>query len=470
MKAAFGIIGLGVMGKSLSRNMASKGIKLALYNRFVAGEEEQVAKRFISKHEELHLAEGFEDLVAFANALQPPRKILLMVSAGAAVDALLHSLIPVLDAGDVIIDGGNTFFEDTERRIQAMGKSGLFYIGAGISGGEEGALKGPSIMPGGSEAAWPLVSEPLQKIAAQDPNGKPCCTFVGNGGAGHFVKMVHNGIEYAEMQLIAEMYGLLRHAAGKNPAEIASLFESWLDGPAGSYLLEITTNILRTREGDHWLIDRILDQAGNKGTGSWTTMTAARAGVAIPGITAALFARFQSAFRQNRLELAATYPMPKKTMAIDTDQLLHAYQLARLLNHHQGFKLIETQSDASGWTVNLSELARIWTNGCIIRSAMMEQLQKVFGESQKMLLHPYSKKWIEAGSHALPDLCASALKARVPVPCFSASANYFLLAVEAKSTANIIQAQRDYFGAHTYKRSDDPTGKSYHTNWNSKDT
>ncbi|MCB0704082.1 MAG: NADP-dependent phosphogluconate dehydrogenase [Saprospiraceae bacterium] len=465
MKAVFGIVGLGVMGKSLSRNMASKGFRLALFNRYVQDKEEAVAENFIREFPELEDALGFEDLASFAQSLERPRKILLMVQAGSATDQTIDALRPYLEAGDILIDGGNAFFKDTESRISDLKEAGIHFMGTGVSGGEAGALNGPSIMPGGDAAAYEKISPFLEQIAAKDINGKPCCTYIGSGGSGHFVKMVHNGIEYAEMQLIAELYALLRWGTQLNPDEIADIFEPWLSGPANSYLLEITVSILRKTEGETFLIDLILDQAANKGTGSWTSIVASDLGVAIPTITAALFARFQSAFKAERVQYASQFPMHPEMLEVDVKELLDAYQLARFLNHQQGFVLMQQAAIQFEWQLNLSELARIWTNGCIIRSQMMRDISHVFSESQLLLAHPLAWHTLDAGKEALLALVGKGLAAQIPLPCFSASANYMLMAFQEDSSANLIQAQRDFFGAHTYQRVDDPSGKKYHTNW-----
>ena len=309
MKKQLGLIGLGVMGKSLSRNFADKGVQLSLYNRFVKDIEENVAVNFIKSHDELSNALGFEELDKFVASLESPRKIFLMISAGSAVDSTIENLIPLLDKGDLIIDGGNSHYKLTQARNDKLANHGIYFIGTGVSGGEEGALKGPSIMPGGEKEAYALIQNELESIAAKDKNGHACCGHIGRGGAGHFVKMVHNGIEYAEMQLIAETYGILKNSAKMSNGEISAVFEQWLSEGASSYLLEITVKILRKKEGSQDLIDIILDKAGNKGTGSWTTIAACELGVPTPTLTAALFARYQSAFKEIRTEAEKKYQL-----------------------------------------------------------------------------------------------------------------------------------------------------------------
>ncbi|MEM9822836.1 MAG: NADP-dependent phosphogluconate dehydrogenase [Bacteroidota bacterium] len=464
-KADFGLAGLGVMGKSLSRNLAQKGFHLALFNRHLDGVEEKVAERFVAEFEELNQASGHDDLLSFVDALLVPRKIFLMIPAGAAVDAMLDQLSPLLAPGDLIIDGGNTHFKDTERRHQAMKQKGLLYLGTGVSGGEEGALKGPSIMPGGSEVAYNLAKPYLEKIAAKDVLQSTCCARIGEGGAGHFVKMVHNGIEYAEMQLIAECYGLLRWGRQWTPQQIADLFEQWLSGECNSYLLEITVDILRKKEGEQWLIDLILDQAGNKGTGSWTTIAACELGVPIPTISAALFARYQSAFKAERVQAQASYQASYQSINIQTDQLKAAYQLARIINHHQGFHLIDAASAQFHWDIDLSALARIWTNGCIIRSTLMQELIQLFQSDRRILQMESIMEVANLSRQDLADTVGHGAITGIAIPCFSSALQYFNTYIQGQSTANIIQAQRDYFGAHTYRRVDDPNGPAHHTIW-----
>ena len=462
----FGLYGLGVMGKSLSRNLANNGFSLSLFNRFVKDSEENVAEEFISEYKELSTARGFQNVQDFINSLSSPRKIFLMVQAGSITDQVINELLPLLDKGDVLIDGGNSHYKDTERRAESLAKKGIHFIGSGVSGGEEGALKGPSIMPGGNEEAYKLISPYLETIAAKDANNKPCCSFVGKGGAGHFVKMVHNGIEYAEMQLLAEVYQFLRFAAGLNPGEIADILESWREGDLDSYLLEITVDILRKKDGEEFLIDYVLDKAGNKGTGSWTTIAAAELGVPATMISSALFARYLSAFKEERTIASYMYegkvPIPG---AISPEDIGKAYQLARVVNHHQGIHLISAASKEYAWDLNLPELARIWTNGCIIRSRLMEYLVFILQETDRIIFDERAKKAVSDSRPHLDEFVIESFKAGLDSPCFAAAANFLNGYSSVTSSANIIQAQRDYFGAHTYKRTDDPDGPAHHTDW-----
>jgi len=466
MKKQLGLIGLGVMGKSLARNFADKGVGLSLYNRYVEGKEEQVAEKFIGQFDELSNAEGHEDLTTFVQSLAVPRTVFLMISAGSAVDSTIDTLIPMLDKGDLIIDGGNSHYKLTQQRNDKLAQHGLYFIGTGVSGGEQGALKGPSIMPGGEPNAYEICKDALESIAAKDKNGQACCGHIGKGGAGHFVKMVHNGIEYAEMQLLAEMYGLLRNAAGYDTDFIANLFEQWTKTDLNSYLLEITVEVLRKKEGEQHLVDIILDKAGNKGTGSWTTIAACELGVPVNTLTAALFARYQSAFKSERVVNEQLYGNSSNPQKIDLTKLADAYKIARIINHHQGLELIYQASETYNWNIDMPEVARIWTNGCIIRSALMEDMVTQLTEERTLLNHPTIIELVNKNIDSLRFVCAQALQSGNAIPCLSSALTYFETYSQGQSTANIIQGQRDYFGAHTYLRKDDPSGASHHTIWN----
>lgn len=466
-KSEFGLIGLGVMGKSLARNLADKGFRLSLYNRHVPDIEENVASDFISTFKELSDASGFDEIKSFVSSLSSPRKIMLMVNAGPVVDAVITELLQYLDPGDIIIDGGNSHYQDTQRRTQYLESKGIHYIGTGVSGGEEGALKGPSIMPGGSHKAYPKVALYLETIAAKDVCGQTCCTYIGEGGAGHFVKMVHNGIEYAEMQLLAEVYSMMRTGSDLEPYDISEVMRTWCMTDLDSYLLEITVDILKKKENGAYIIDSILDQAGNKGTGSWTTIAAAELGVPITMITSALFARYMSSFKKERVVAANVYDSNFKENSNDfpSEKLMNAYRVARLVNHHQGIHLMDEADAAYSWKLNLPEIARIWTNGCIIRSKLMIQLIDVLKTEKRILIHPDISPIVRSLRKDLDETVAYAHLNRINVPCLSAACDFINAYTEARSNANIIQAQRDYFGAHTYKKLNDPTGRSYHTDW-----
>ncbi len=461
----FGLIGLGVMGKSLARNLAGKGFKLGLYNRYVKGSEEQVAEKFIAEHDELAAAKGFEDLSLFIGSLSAPRKIFLMVNAGKVTDLVIDELKPLLAKGDIIIDGGNSHFTDTERRIADLKEHGLHFVGSGVSGGEEGALKGPSIMPGGDKEAYEKIAPYLEAIAAKDKNGGDCCTYIGKGGSGHFVKMIHNGIEYAEMQLLAEVYAILRYVNKYSPEEISETLQNWEKGGLSSYLLEITHKLLLKKEGETHLIDIILDKAGNKGTGSWTTVSMAELGIPATLISSALFARYISSFKAKREAYESFFGLEATEHAkIEVNELKQAYELARIVNHQQGFELIKEASDKYGWELNLSELARIWTNGCIIRSELMETLIETLKTSTD-LLKTVEKSDLLLKLNALRNVCSAAIQVGISIPCHLSSVDYLNANLYNHPTANIIQAQRDFFGAHTYERRDDASGMKYHTQW-----
>ncbi|MGS2765156.1 NADP-dependent phosphogluconate dehydrogenase [Sinomicrobium sp. M5D2P9] len=462
-KTEFGLVGLGVMGKSLCRNLASKGFRVSMYNRHVAGQEENVAANFKSEHPELQDSLSFDNLEAFVDSLQTPRKILLMVPAGKPTDLLLEELIPLLSENDTVIDGGNSHYTDTRKRSESSAAHHIKFIGCGVSGGEEGALNGPSLMPGGDAAAYKGIQPFLEAIAAKDRDGKPCCTYIGPEGSGHFVKMVHNGIEYAEMQLLAEVYYLLAQT-GKNPDGIAEILEPWKK-EVNSFLLEITTDILRTKENDDWLIDKILDKAGNKGTGNWTAIATAELGIPATMIVSSLFARYISAFKTDREAMEAAYGNRQKAPDIDEETVFHAYRAARLINHYQGFRLLQEASDVHQWQLNLPELARIWTNGCIIRSDLMERLPGILKSHDNILLHPEIISSLKAWRPSLTRLVSACVDSTVPVPVLSEAVNFFNGFTSSRLSANLIQAQRDYFGAHTYRRNDDGGEIIHHTNW-----
>ena len=464
-KSSIGIVGLGVMGTSLARNFAQKGVKLSLYNRKVIGTEEEIADKAIANFSELSNANGFEDLQLFVGSLEKPRKIILMIQAGSATDTFIKEIIPFLEKEDILIDGGNSHYLDTVSRMNELKNRSLNLIGAGISGGEKGALNGPSIMPSGKLEAYHQIAPYLQLIAAKDNQGNPCCSYIGIEGSGHYIKMVHNGIEYAEMQLIAETYAYLRYIAKKTPIEISQLFNEWNSGELGSYLLEITAKLLLKKEGDNWLIDLILDKAGNKGTGNWTTISASELGVPSTVITAALFARYLSTLKEtitNSIKIKNESGTSEKA-SIST--IKKAYELARIVNHQQGFMLIQSASEEFNWNLNRSEIARIWTNGCIIRSAFMEKLVGVFKADVDLFSNPTIKEQLANLKPFLKEFCISSLQQELPIPCHLAVLDYLNTLTTTYATANIIQAQRDFFGAHKYQKIGSPKDQFYHTIW-----
>lgn len=459
----FGLFGLGVMGKSLARNLARNGFKIALFNRHLAGVEEGVAKNFKDDFSDLKEAAAFDEIAAFVNALETPRKIMLMVNAGPIVDHVIEDLLPFLSKGDILIDGGNSNYKDSKRRLDYLSSRQIQFIGAGVSGGEEGALTGPSIMPGGSKEAYASIQPYLEAIAAKGEDGKPCCSYIGEEGSGHFVKMVHNGIEYVEMELLAEMYAILT-TLGKNPAEIANIFESW-KSVSNSYLLEITIDILRKKEGNTPLVEKILDVAANKGTGNWTTIATAELGVPSTLIANALFARFTSSFKTQRQKVAAIFKHSPEVQTIEVADLLKAYHFARIINHYQGFQLISEAAKTYQWNIVLSELARVWTNGCIIKSDLMKKLVPLLKESNDLLDAPSLQNELLLLKPIANKVVAQCILSEIPTSSLSESVNFLNQLKTDRSAANIIQAQRDYFGAHTYKRIHDPLQKNHHTIW-----
>ncbi|MDB2462695.1 NADP-dependent phosphogluconate dehydrogenase [Algibacter sp.] len=464
MKSEFGLFGLGVMGKSLSRNLAQKGFNISIFNREVKGTEEDVAINFKDAHKELDSAQPFSDIQEFVNSLQTPRRIMLMVNAGKITDYVIEDLIPFLSDGDILIDGGNSNYLKTKERYDYLKSKNIHFIGVGVSGGEEGALKGPSIMPGGNKETYNLVKPYLESISAKDENNLPCCTYIGEEGSGHFVKMVHNGIEYVEMQLLAEVYTILK-TMGKDPDEIADILESWKP-KADSYLLGITVDILRKKDGDDWLVNKIVDKAGNKGTGNWTTIATAQLGAPSTLIASALFARYTSFYKDERIQANKNFNISSSSLNLKIEDVCDAYQFARIINHYQGIKLISEAGKAYGWHLNLSEIARIWTNGCIIKSDFMVELIPVLKEDDNILKHQLIIDRVKALKPSINKVVSECVLNELTASTLSESVNFLNGYATANSSANIIQAQRDYFGAHTYQRVDDDSGKFHHTNWN----
>ena len=463
-KTAFGLFGLGVMGKSLSRNLANKGFKISLFNRHVAEQEENIAVNFKNEFKELSTALPFDNIASFVNSLQAPRKIMLMVNAGKIIDTVIEDLLPFLSEGDILIDGGNSNYNKTKERFDYLKSKNIHFIGAGVSGGEEGALKGPSIMPGGAKETYKYIKPYLEAIAAKDKNNLPCCTYIGTEGSGHFVKMVHNGIEYVEMQLLAEIYTILKYQ-GNSPDEIATILESWKE-TTNSYLLEITINILRKKEGTDWLVNKIMDKAGNKGTGNWTTISTAELGVPSTMIASALFARYTSFYKDERVAASKKISSEASSkLNITNDNLLKAYQFARIINHYQGFKLINQASISYNWDLNLSELSRIWTNGCIIKSDLMVELVSIFKTTDNLLTDNLIIQQLKTLKPSVKKVVSECVLNELAIPNLSESINFLNSFAAANSSANLIQAQRDYFGAHTYQRNDEDSGKFHHTKW-----
>jgi len=467
MKSEIGIIGMGIMGTALSRNFASHGYSLSLYNRHLRGVEENVAAIAISRYDELKNAHGFDELKPFVESLKTPRVILIMVIAGQATQEVIDQLTPLVDKGDTIIDGGNSRYDDTGRRLTELNEKGIYFLGCGISGGAEGALKGPSIMAGGNMEAYHVAGPYLKSIAAKDLKGEPCCTYIGPQGAGHFVKTVHNGIEYAEMQLLAEVYAVLRWALGLTPDHIADVLSGWQKNEAASYLLDITINILREKNNDGWVIDKILDSAGTKGTGAWAVQVAAVMGVPAMMITAALHARYLSGQRHIRVHLDEIgREQSRKDISLSTTDIFNAYQLARMINHHEGFAIIRAASKYFNWDIQLSNVAACWTNGCTIRSAMMNHFVSIWEEwNDELILHPYIKGVIMNGWSGLRRVNQLSSSETIFTPCLVAASQYISGASLRYPAANLVQAQRDYFGFHGFKRTDDESGAIHHYPW-----
>lgn len=468
--ADIGLIGLAVMGENLVLNMESKGYTVAVYNRttekvdhFVNGRGR--GKKFIATH----------TIAEFCRAIRRPRKVMMLVKAGPAVDDLIEQLLPHLEAGDVIIDGGNTHFPDTIRRTKYVESKGLFYIGTGVSGGEEGALNGPSMMPGGSTAAWPLVKPIFQSICAK-ADGMPCCDWVGEDGAGHFVKMVHNGIEYGDMQLICETYQIMKDLLGMSNAEMHDVFAKWNEGDLDSYLIEITRDILAYRDDTGaYTLDYIFDAAGQKGTGKWTAIAALDEGVPLTLITEAVFARSLSAMKEERVAASAELSGPKKTFAGDRAAFLSdlhdALYAAKIVSYAQGYALMRQAAHTYGWNLNNGGIALMWRGGCIIRSVFLGKIKEAFDRMPNLtnlLLDPFFKEKVLTAQSGWRSVVASAVTNGIPVPSMSAALSYFDGYRTERLPANLLQAQRDFFGAHTYERIDRERGTFFHTNWTGK--
>jgi 6-phosphogluconate dehydrogenase len=472
-KADIGIIGLAVMGESLALNMESRGFTVAVHNRTVPGVEEGVVERFVAGRGKAKNFIGEATLEGFVRALAAPRKVMMMVKAGHPVDELIERLLPLLDRGDILIDGGNSHFADTIRRTRAVEARGLLYVGTGVSGGEEGALLGPSIMPGGSPAAWPAVRPIFQAIAAKAPDGRPCAEWVGPDGAGHFVKMVHNGSEYGDMQLIAESYGLMKDLLGMTAGEMHEVFRVWNGGELESYLVAITADILAFKDEDgRPLVDRILDTAGQKGTGKWASAVALDLGVPLTLISEAVFARCLSAEKEARVGTSKVLRGPEKKPAGDRLAFLadleKALYAAKLVSYAQGFSLLREAAGEFSWDLDHGGIAMLWRGGCIIRSAFLGRIKEAFDRDPKLpnlLLDPFFRERVEASQEAWRRVVAVAVTNGVWVPAMSSALNYLDGLRSARLPTNLLQAQRDYFGAHTYERTDRPRGEFFHTDW-----
>ncbi len=466
--ADIGLIGLAVMGENLVLNMESKGFTVAVYNRTVEKVDKFVNGRGAGKN--FIGASSIEELTA---SLKKPRKVMMLVKAGQPVDDFIEQLIPHLEPGDIIIDGGNSHFPDTIRRTKYVESKGLLYIGTGVSGGEEGALLGPSMMPGGSPAAWPHVKEIFQAVAAKVEDGSPCCDWVGEGGAGHFVKMVHNGIEYGDMQIINEAYQMMKELLGMTADEMHEVFKKWNTEELDSYLIEITRDILAFKDEDGQpMVEKILDTAGQKGTGKWTGVAALDLGIPLTLIGESVFARCLSAQKDLRVAASKEIKGPKPEFKGDRAQFIDDLKMAlygaKIISYAQGYNLMMEAAKEYKWNLNYGGIALMWRGGCIIRSAFLGDIKKAFDKNPalpNLLLDPFFKEKVEAAQAGWRRVCATALANGIPAPALTSALCYFDGFRSERLPANLLQAQRDYFGAHTYERIDKPRGQFFHTNW-----
>ena len=467
-KADIGLIGLAVMGENLVMNMESKGFTVAVYNRTVEKVDNFVNGR--AKGLNIIGAHSLEELI---DSLEKPRKVFMMVKAGKPVDDLIDQLLPLLEDGDIIIDGGNSNYNDTTRRTEYVESKGKLYVGTGVSGGEEGALNGPSMMPGGSKEAWPHVKDIFQGICAKVENGEACCDWVGENGAGHFVKMVHNGIEYGDMELICEAYQIMKDGLGLTNQEMHEVFSDWNKTELDSYLIEITRDILGYKdENGEYVVDYILDTAGQKGTGKWTVISSMEQGVALTLIGEAVFARCLSAVKNERLKAAELYPHEVKKYTGDKKEFIEkirkALYASKIISYAQGYSLMAAAAKEFGWNLNYGGIALMWRGGCIIRSVFLGKIKEAYDKNpnlENLLMDDYFKGVITELVDAWRDVCAYAISAGIPLPAMNSALSYFDGYTTKRLPANLLQAQRDYFGAHTYERIDKERGEFFHTNW-----
>jgi 6-phosphogluconate dehydrogenase len=467
-KADIGLIGLAVMGENLILNMESRGFSVAVYNRTLDKVDKFLAGRAKGKN-----IVGTHNLPELVASLKSPRKVMMMVKAGKAVDDLIGELVPLLDKGDILIDGGNSHFPDTIRRTKALEAQGLLFVGTGVSGGEEGALKGPSIMPGGSPAAWPHVKPIFQAIAARVTDGTPCCDWVGDDGAGHFVKMVHNGIEYGDMQLICESYQIMKELLGLSADDMHEVFKAWNQGDLDSFLIEITRDILAFKDTDGTpMVDKILDTAGQKGTGKWTSVTALDLGIPLTLISEAVYARCLSAIKEERVAASKVLrgPTPefkgdRKAFLADLEQALYA---SKIMSYAQGYELLRSAAAEFKWNLSYGGIALMWRGGCIIRSTFLGKIKEAYDKNpslSNLLLDPFFRDKIESAQKGWRRVVATAAENGIWIPAHATALSYFDGYRNGRLPANLLQAQRDYFGAHQYERVDQPRGQFFHTNW-----
>jgi 6-phosphogluconate dehydrogenase len=464
-----GVIGLAVMGENLASNIADRGYKVAVFNRTTSKVDEFVSRSGTSPN-----IAGTHTLKEFCARLKRPRRVMMMVKAGEVVDQTIAQLEPYLEKGDILIDGGNSLFTDTERRCTDLEKKGLLFVGTGVSGGEEGARHGPSIMPGGHEAAWPHVKEILQAIAAKAIDGTPCCRWVGSGGAGHYVKMVHNGIEYGDMQLIGEAYQLLKDGIGLDAVQLAKTFAAWNKTELDSFLIEITAAIFaKIDEGGGALIDKILDAAGQKGTGKWTAISALDLGMPVTLIGESVFARCLSAIKEQRVSASRILKgPPAASVSASQEEFIESVRSAlycsKIISYAQGYMLLKAAEKERGWNLHFGEIAMLWSGGCIIRSVFLGDIKNAFERDPalaNLLLDDFFRTAIDKYQHHWRNALIQAIKLGIPTPAFSTALAFYDGYRSARLPANLLQAQRDFFGAHTYERVDQPRGKFFHTNW-----
>ena len=467
-KSDLGLIGLAVMGENLVMNMESKGFTVSVFNRTT-----EKVERFVNGRAKGKNIVGCYSLQQLVDSLEKPRKVMMMIKAGKPVDDMIEQLLPLLDDGDIIIDGGNSHFPDTMRRCAYVESKGKLYIGTGVSGGEEGALNGPSMMPGGSPAAWAAVKPIFQSICAKVEDGTPCCDWVGENGAGHFVKMVHNGIEYGDMELICETYSLLKNILGLTADEMHDVFAEWNRGELDSYLIEITRDILAYKDTDgSALVEKILDTAGQKGTGKWTAISALDEGVPLTLIAEAVFARCLSAQKEERVKaseiLSGPTPLFEGDRAAFVNDLKDALLAAKIVSYAQGYALMRAAARSYGWNLNWGGIALLWRGGCIIRSVFLGKIKEAYDADpalENLMLAPYFREKLEKGQKGWRRICASAITNGIPASALCAALSYYDGYRSARLPANLLQAQRDYFGAHTYERVDRPRGEFFHTDW-----
>lgn len=466
-----GLVGAGVMGQNLALNMESKGFSVVVYDL----DKEKVKKYLDTKAKGKNITTEYT-VYKFVNSLESPKKIMFMVNAGKPVDSVINSLLPYLKKGDILIDGGNSNFHDTIRRYNELEKQGILYLGTGVSGGEEGALKGPSLMPGGSFEAWQKVKPILQSIAAKVDDGIPCCDYVGENGAGHFVKMVHNGIEYGDMQLITEAYFIMKNLLGMNDDEMHSVFTEWNKGELDSYLIKITGDILSVKDTDgEPLVEKILDTAGQKGTGKWTAITSLEIGIPLTLIGEAVYARTLSALKEDRVEASKILKGPIPEFEGDKDifveDIRQALYASKIVSYAQGYLLMKYAAKEYNWNLNYGGIALMWRGGCIIRSAFLGKIKEAFDNNpalSNLLLDPFFKSSIVKMQESWRKVISTAVTNGIWIPAMSAALNYYDGFRSDRLPANLLQAQRDYFGAHTYERIDKPRGEFFHTDWLSK--